>query len=687
MQVYPGTWSTTAQGGMQKALPTQTQAAQWKTNTPEVNGPIALFVRAADQRLIIKAWHAQLLSRSATQLNRQFTAPGSAPTQSSMVSDVYEWQFPPVLDAPGNTTVSGTGTIVVGGSYIPMHPAASNEIANCTWLFTRGSVPVSPIAAPGLVTAPATPRIATLTPVTPTTPTSTVTTLPPTVTATPNNVPQGQQGATVELAGKNTSFQQGTTTADFGAGIAAVSLTVHSATDATAVINIDPTAKLGPRALQLNTNSEHAPVGKIMVPGMGNPMDAFSVRVANPHVAPNPTDVPLGQQGVTIALTGYDTSFQQGVTTADFCPGITVVSLTVNSSTSATAVINVGPGARPGPCPLQLATNNEHAYALVKVPGVANPTTAFSVRQAYPYVDANPTDVPLGQQGAIIALTGHDTSFQPGVTTADFCPGVTLVSLTLNSGTSATAVINVGPGGLKPGPCPLQLTTNNEHAYTQIAANGVTLGKAFYVRQAFPYVDANPTDVPLGQQGAIIALTGHDTSFQPGVTTADFGPGITLVSLTVNSGTSATAVINVDPGAKLGPCPLQLTTNNEHAYAKIVVNAVKLGTAFSVRLRALYFIPNPATVAPGQQGVIVELTSHDSNFQSGVTTADFGAGITVVSLTVNSKTSATAVLNVDPTATVGRRPAQLTTAAEKVPVSRVAIPGSSSGAPNFSVTP
>jgi len=85
-------------------------------------------------------------------LDRQFTTPGAAPTQSSMISDVYEWQFPPVLDTPGNTTVSGTGTVVIGGSYIPMHPAASSEIANCTWQFTRGSVQVSPTSAPAPVT-------------------------------------------------------------------------------------------------------------------------------------------------------------------------------------------------------------------------------------------------------------------------------------------------------------------------------------------------------------------------------------------------------------------------------------------------------------------------------------------------------------------------------------------------------
>jgi hypothetical protein len=289
--------------------------------------------------------------------------------------------------------------------------------------------------------------------------------------ASPNNVPQGQQGVAIALTGHHTSFLQGVTTADFGPGITVVSLAVNSGTAATAVINIDPAATQGPRPLQLTTNGEHAPVGKIASPA-GGPMSAFSVRAANPHVEATPNNVPKGQQGVTIALTGYDTSFQQGVTTADFGPGITVVSLTVNSRTDASAVINIDPAAALGPRPLQLTTNSEHAYALIISPGMATPGSAFSVRPSHPHVAANPTDVPQGQQGVTIALTGYDTSFQPDVTTADLGSGITVVSLTINSSTAATAVINVDPGA-RVGPRPLQLTTNNEHAYALIMAPGV----------------------------------------------------------------------------------------------------------------------------------------------------------------------------------------------------------------------
>ena len=50
----------------------------------------------------------------------------------------------------------------------------------------------------------------------------------------------------------------------------------------------------------------------------------------------------------------------------------------------------------------------------------------------------------------------------------------------------------------------------------------------------------------------------------------------------------------------------------------------------------------------------MNLTGQSTHWVQGTTVASFGAGITVASLTVNSATSATAVLNIDPAAGGGR---------------------------------
>ncbi len=74
----------------------------------------------------------------------------------------------------------------------------------------------------------------------------------------------------------------------------------------------------------------------------------------------------------------------------------------------------------------------------------------------------------------------------------------------------------------------------------------------------------------------------------------------------------------------------------------------------------------PNTGHEGQQGLSVAITGQFTHFLQGTTIASFGAAITVASLTVNSATSATALLNVDPAATVGARTITLTTGAEVV---------------------
>src|SRR3954454_16020112 len=44
MAIYPGTWTVTGQGGMQRMQGTQVLAARWNTNVPAINGTLAIFV-------------------------------------------------------------------------------------------------------------------------------------------------------------------------------------------------------------------------------------------------------------------------------------------------------------------------------------------------------------------------------------------------------------------------------------------------------------------------------------------------------------------------------------------------------------------------------------------------------------------------------------------------------------------
>jgi hypothetical protein len=74
-------------------------------------------------------------------------------------------------------------------------------------------------------------------------------------TVNPNTGQQGQLNESVSLTGQSTHWVQGTTTASFGAGITVATLTINSATSATAVLNIDPAAA-GARNVTVTTGGE-----------------------------------------------------------------------------------------------------------------------------------------------------------------------------------------------------------------------------------------------------------------------------------------------------------------------------------------------------------------------------------------------------------------------------------------------
>jgi hypothetical protein len=105
----------------------------------------------------------------------------------------------------------------------------------------------------------------------------------------PNGGQQGQTLAAVTIVGQNTSFLQGTTTADFGVGLSVLSLTVSSPTMAVARVSIATGASLGSRTVILRTGTETASlvngfnifaVGDVNGDGVVNCADVSAVRAA-----------------------------------------------------------------------------------------------------------------------------------------------------------------------------------------------------------------------------------------------------------------------------------------------------------------------------------------------------------------------------------------------------------------------
>src|SRR5579871_4791899 len=303
--------------------------------------------------------------------------------------------------------------------------------------------------------------------------------------------------------------------------------------------------------------------------------------------------------------------------------------------------------------------------------GGANLSFSFSqaVFSTSALIAVQPNAGQQGQQNLQVAITGRYSHFTQGVTTADFGSGVTVQSLTINSLTNATATLNIDPAA-SVGTRTVTLTTG---------AESLKLNNGFTVTAGTPALTTvNPNSGQQGQQSESVGLTGQFTHWAQGTSTASFGAGVTIAGLTVNSATSATAVLNIDPAATAGPRNVTVTTGTE---------MVTLNNGFTVTAGtpALTTV-NPNTGQQGQQSESVGLTGQFTHWAQGTSTASFGAGVTIAGLTVNSATSATAVLNIDPAATAGPRDVSVTTGAEMVTLNNaftVTAPNSIS----FSVQP
>jgi len=165
--VYPGTWSAVGGGSLQRTQGKQTLVAQWATNTPTMSAPIAVFVRASDQRMFIQSRHAQLRGVAGVQGYQQLTIDGKPQTPGKIASEVFEWAFPQVAvtrpSPNANLVANGTSTSAVNGSVGFMQPAGSQGTASCTWQFSQGATPAPP---PTLTPCPSPPQnlVATATP-------------------------------------------------------------------------------------------------------------------------------------------------------------------------------------------------------------------------------------------------------------------------------------------------------------------------------------------------------------------------------------------------------------------------------------------------------------------------------------------------------------------------------------------
>jgi len=451
----------------------------------------------------------------------------------------------------------------------------------------------------------------------------------PSITSvSPNSGQQGQGGA-VAIVGQNTHFAQGTTHVDFGSGITVSNITVSCPTCLTVQLTVAATAPVGPHDVTVTSSSE---VVKLT--------GGFTVIAGTPILT---SLVPAsGQQGQTFpfTVTGNFTHFTQGTTQVSLGTGVTVIAISVTSATALTAQAAIDPAATPGTRTLTVTTGTE----------VVSATNVFTVQAATPIIyTLNPGGGSQGQQNLSVLITGLATHFVQGTSVATFGAGVTVTSLTVASATSATAIVNIDPAAV-PGTRTVTVTTGSEAA---------SFTNGFAVNASGPIIyTLNPGGSSQGVTNLQVQITGLSTHFVQGTSAASFGAGITVTSLAVTNATTATATIKIDVAATIGPRTVTVTTGTEVAS---FVNGftVVAGVPGITQI-------NPGGGLQGIQNLSVAVTAQFTHFVQGTTTATFGAGITVNSVTVTDSTHLSVSISISSTAATGNRTVTVTTGTEVV---------------------
>ncbi len=435
------------------------------------------------------------------------------------------------------------------------------------------------------------------------------------------------QTETVTITALNTDFGgAGTnTTASFGPGITVNTVTPLSTTQLQVNLTVDPTAALGYRNVAITTTG--APSGTQVITSSS----LFQV-VAGPAALANLTPSGGGQgQSVNVLVTGSQTNFASGVTTASFGGGIQVTGISVTDLTHAQVTVSIPPSTSIGAYNVSLITGGEVATILGGFTVNAGSAKLTSV---------NP---PTGTQGANnlnVTLTGQFTNFVNGTSVANFGSGITVNSTTVSNATTAVANITISPTASL-GSRSVQVSTNSEVA---------TITGGFTVLAGVPALTmASPGTAQAGATVNVV-VDGAFTDFQQGVTTASFGGGVTVNFITVASPTQLTANVTVASNASVGSRDITITTNSQN---------VTLSAGFSVTPGTPVITQiNPNIGNPGQT-LNVTVYGQYTNWVNGTTTASFGPNITVNTVTVNNPSNLTANITIGAAAPLG--PADVTT--------------------------
>jgi hypothetical protein len=304
-------------------------------------------------------------------------------------------------------------------------------------------------------------------------------------------------------------------------------------------------------------------------------------------------------QSVSVLVNGQFTSFAPGATQANFGVGISVGGapagqfgpLNVNSPISATASLNIEPGAAPGARTVLVRTGseqtvlNEGFFVLPgatlltlsgnTVPAAAAPGAALSVSGS-----GFPT-------GNLTQLSVRLEPATPGAGAAVVVPATANPATGTNRNVSFVVPANLSVLSLTPYLVSVSGTANNGVQFT-------SSNKAAFTLNPPPSLLSVQPNAGRAGESVAVRISGRFTTFVSGDTTVDFGAGITASNVVVESPTSLTATLAIAANAASGARDLSVRTGTQ---------VVLLSAAFSVTAGDLPIVlessTSPAAAIPG----------------------------------------------------------------------------------------
>jgi RHS repeat-associated protein len=458
------------------------------------------------------------------------------------------------------------------------------------------------------------------------------------------------QRVTIEVRSTNADFVTGSTSANFGQGISVGGgpeggvgpLFVLSSNRAFAELTISSTATLGLRDVTISINGTD-----FQLSGYFDVLSQGGGGLIPPVLGP--IKGTPGQQ-VNVQVTDANGRFQQGVTRVYFGQGITVNSVTVQTTTSLVANLSIAPDAEIGTRDVAIVYVNglispfpfDQSFVILGGFAVLPSTSQPALTSVFPAAGY------IGDQVAV-TINGQGTHFAQGVTQLDFGPGVAVNSVTVTSPTTLAVQLVISPVA--------ELGTRTVTAST--GTEVVSLPGAFAVMNVVSLPTLTtvvPAAAPPGASLAVV-VSASNTHFVQGATFASFGPDIVVDSVSVSTPTSLTANITVGGTAAIGVRSVTVATGSE-------VASLASGFAVSATAPAITQI-SPTSGRQGQAGPVA-IVGVNTHFVQGTTQVDFGTGVTVNSVTAACSTCLEASVSITEGASIGPRSVTVTTGAEIV---------------------